>query len=162
MVRLKLVRADEPALQRHVVAQQRVGDHTVAVPEIFARVARFQSRPFHAELLTIDSTIQCVEVERVMREDRQAGDSVTDPVVSGLQRRLTQVLLVGRFQHVVRNVAGPLHDQVAVIHRLGNDDRHQTVRVGDLFGVTRLQGCQRRQELALSVDKAEHIGHIRQ
>ena len=89
-----------------------------------------------------------------------AGDAVADPVVGRLQRRLAQVLLVGRLQHVVGNVAGARHDEVAVVHRLGDDDRHQAVCVGDLFGVARLQRRQRRQELALFVHKAEHVGDI--
>ena len=42
MVRLEVVRADQVAIERHVVAQQRVGDDTLAATEIFARVARLQ------------------------------------------------------------------------------------------------------------------------
>jgi len=52
VMRLMFVRADEPALQRHVVAQQRVGNHALAAPEILARVACLHGRPLHAELLT--------------------------------------------------------------------------------------------------------------
>src|SRR4029077_15754458 len=59
-------------------------------------------------------------LERVVREDRQAGDAVADPVVGRLQRGLAQVLLVGRLQHVVGQIAGAQHDQIAVVHRLGN------------------------------------------
>ena len=42
MVRLEVVRADQVAIERHVVAQQRVSDDTLAATEIFARVARLQ------------------------------------------------------------------------------------------------------------------------
>ena len=72
VMRLVLVRADEPALQRHVVAQQRVGDDALAAAEVLARVARLHGRPLHAELLAVDGAVEHVEVERVVREDRQA------------------------------------------------------------------------------------------
>ena len=61
---------------------------------------------------------------------------------------------------MVGNVAGARHDLVAVVHRLRDDDRHQTVGVGHLFRIARLQRRQRRQELALAVDETEHIGHV--
>jgi hypothetical protein len=79
-----------------MVAQQRVGDDALAAPEIFTRVARLHGRPLDAELLAVDGAVQRVEVERVVREDRQRGDGVADAVVGRLQRRLAQVLLVGR------------------------------------------------------------------
>src|SRR5256885_4859956 len=44
--------------------------------------------------------------------------------------------------------------------RLRDDDRHQAVGVGDLLRIARLQRRQRRQELALAVDEAEHVGHV--
>ena len=47
-----------------------------------------------------------------------------------------------------------------MIHRLGDDDRHHTVRVGDLLRVARLQRRQRRPELTLLVHKAEYVGDI--
>ncbi len=164
---LVIVRADQVAVERHVVAQQRVGDHALAAPKVFARVARFHGRPLDAEFLTIDGTVQCrggggggIEVERVVREDRQRGDGVADAVVGRVQRCVAQVLLVGALQHVVRDVAGACHDLVAVVHRLRDDDRHQAVGVGDLLRIARLQRRQRRQELALAVDEAEHVGHV--
>jgi hypothetical protein len=49
-VALALVRADEVAVERHMVAQQRVGDHALAAPEVFARVARFHGRSLYAKL----------------------------------------------------------------------------------------------------------------
>jgi hypothetical protein len=61
---------------------------------------------------------------------------------------------------MVGNIACAGHDEVAIIHRLGDDDRHQAVRIGNLFGVTWLQRRQRRQELALFVGKADHVGDI--
>lgn len=61
---------------------------------------------------------------------------------------------------MVGNVAGARHDLVAVVHRLRDDDRHQAVGVGDLLRIARLQRRQRRQELALAVDEAEHVGHV--
>ena len=41
------------------------------------------------------------------------------------------------------------HDRIAVVHRLGDDHRHQAVVVGDLLGVARLQRRQRRQEAGI-------------
>ncbi len=67
---LVVVRADQVAVERHVVAQQRVGDHAFPAPEVFTRVARFHCRPLDAEFLAIDSTVQRIEIERVIRENR--------------------------------------------------------------------------------------------
>ena len=61
---------------------------------------------------------------------------------------------------MVRDVAGARHDLIAVVHGLGDDDSHQAVGVRDLLRVARLQRRQRRQELALAVDEAEHVGNI--
>ena len=61
---------------------------------------------------------------------------------------------------MIGNVAGLGHGEIPVIHRLGEDDRHQAVPVGDLLGVAWLQWCQGRQEMALFIDKAEHVGDI--
>jgi len=104
------------------------------------------------------ATVQRIEVKRVMREDGQRGDGVADAVVGRMQRGLAQVLLVGRFQHVVGDVAGARHDLIAVVHRLRDDDRHQAVGVGHLLRVAWLQRRQRRQELALSVGVASENG----
>jgi hypothetical protein len=95
-----------------------------------------------------------------MRENRQCGDGVADAVVGGLERCLAQVLLVCRLQHVVWDVAGARHDLIAVAHRLRDDNRHQAVGIGHLLRIARLQRRQRRQELALGVDEAEHVGDI--
>ena len=59
------------ALQRHVVGQQRVGDHALAAAEVFARVARLDRRPLDAEFLAVDAAVQRFQIERVVREDRQ-------------------------------------------------------------------------------------------
>jgi len=80
--------------------------------------------------------------------------------LAALQRCLAQVLLVGRLQHVVGHIAGARHDEIAVVHRLGNGHGHQAIGVGDLLGIARLQRRQRQQELALLVHKAEHIGYV--
>jgi hypothetical protein len=95
MVCLVFVCANEITLQRHVITQEGVGDDALAASEILARIARLEGRPLHADLLPIDGTIQRIEFERIMRENWQARDGIADPVVGGLQRRLTQVLLVG-------------------------------------------------------------------
>lgn len=47
-----------------------------------------------------------------------------------------------------------------MVHGLGDDDRHQTVDVGHLLGIARLQGRQCRQKRALTVDETQHIGDI--
>lgn len=143
VVTFVLMRADQVAVERHVVAQQRVGDHALATPEVFVRVARLHGRPLDAELLTIDGTIQRIQIERVMREDRQRGDGVADAVVGRLQRCLAQVLLVGRLQHVVWDVAGARHGLIAVVHGLRDDDGHQAVCVGHFLRIARLQWRER-------------------
>jgi hypothetical protein len=143
-----------------MVTQQGVGDDPFATAEILARMARLDGRPLHTELLTVDATIERIDIKRIVREDRQSGNAIADPVVGGLERRLAQVLLVGRLQHMIGNIAGTGHDPVTVVHRLGDDDRHQTVRVGDLLCIAGLQRCQCRQERALLVHKAEYVGHV--
>lgn len=95
-----------------------------------------------------------------MRKNGERGDTIADPVIGGLQRSLTQILLIGRFQKMVGNVARFRHDEIAVVHRLGDDDGHHAVRVGDLFDVARLQWRQRRQELALFVRESDYVGDI--
>ena len=106
MMSLKLMRADDPALQRNVVTQQRVGHNALPAAKILARVPRLHGRPLHAELLAVDAAVERIEVERVVRENGQAGNGVADLVVGRLQRRLAQVLLVGRLQYMVGDVAG--------------------------------------------------------
>lgn len=161
VMRLELMRADDPTLQRHMVTQQGVGDDPFTTTEILTRMPRLDGRSLHAELLTIDAAVECsTKVEGIVREDGQVGNAIADPVVGRLQRCLAQILLVGRLQHVVGNITGARHDEVAVVHRLGDDTGHQTVRIGDLLDVARLQRCQRRQELALPVHKAEHVTDI--
>ncbi|VWD65561.1 hypothetical protein BCO37747_08124 [Burkholderia contaminans] len=49
---------------------------------------------------------------------------------------------------------------VAMVHCLSDDNRHQAIGVRYLLRVARLQWRQRRQELALAVDEAEHVGNI--
>jgi hypothetical protein len=56
MVRLVFVCADQVAVEWHMVAQQRVGDHALAACKVFARRARLHGWPFDAEFLTIDGT----------------------------------------------------------------------------------------------------------
>ncbi len=130
-------------MERYVVAQECVGDDTLATPEVLTRIARLHGRPLNAQLLTIDGTVQRIQVERVMREDRQRGDGVADVVVGRVQRCLAQVLLIGAFQDVVGDVASACHDLIAVVHGLGDDDRHQAVGIGYLLRVARLQRRQR-------------------
>ncbi|KPY09677.1 hypothetical protein ALO61_200127 [Pseudomonas savastanoi pv. nerii] len=96
VVRLEVVCADQIAVERHVVTQQRVGDDTLATAKVFARVARLHGWALDAEFLTIDGTVQRIQVERVMGENRQRGDGIADPAVGGLERCLAQVLLIGR------------------------------------------------------------------
>jgi hypothetical protein len=61
-------------------------------------VARLHRWPLDAEFLTIDSAVQCIEVERVVREYRQRGDGIADAVVGLVQRCVAQVLLIGALQ----------------------------------------------------------------
>jgi hypothetical protein len=68
------------------------------------------------------------------------------------------MLLMGRLQDVVRDIAGFGHAQVAMVHGLGEDHGHQAVVVGDLLGVAGLQRAQCRQEVAALVDEAENVG----
>ena len=95
-----------------------------------------------------------------MRKDRQRSDGVADPVVGCVQRRLAQVLLIGAFQDVVRNIAGARHDLIAVVHGLGDDDRHQAIDIGHLLRIAWLQWRQRRQKLTLAVDEAKHVSNV--
>jgi len=63
---------------------------------------RLHGRPLNAELLTVHAAVQRVEIERVMRKNRERGDTIADPVIGCLQRCLAQILLVSGFQRVRR------------------------------------------------------------
>jgi len=54
-----------------MVAQQGVGDDPFAAAEILARVARFDGRPLHTELLAVDTAVECIDTERIVRKDGQ-------------------------------------------------------------------------------------------
>jgi hypothetical protein len=49
------------------------------------RESRLHGRPLDAKLLAIDSSVQRLKVERVVREDGQRGDGVTDAAIGGMQ-----------------------------------------------------------------------------
>jgi len=154
------LQADEPTLQGDMIAQQGVGDDALAATEGRARRARLDGRSLHPKLLPVDAAVERVKREGLVRENGQGRNAVADPVVGGLQRRVAQVLLVGRLQDVVGNSTGLGHDVVAVVHRLGDDDRDQTLRGGDLLGVARRERREGGQERALVVDKADDVGDI--
>ncbi|KPY94767.1 hypothetical protein ALO43_200240 [Pseudomonas tremae] len=79
-----------------------------------------------------------------------------------MQRRLSQVLLVGRLQHLIGNVTGARHGEHTVVHGYGSDYGQQAVGLGALLGIARLQWRQCRQELALTIHEAQHVGHVGQ
>lgn len=81
-------------------------------------------------------------------------------VVGALQGRRSQILLRRGFQDVVGNIAGLCQGAVAVIHRLGQDHRHQTIRIGHLLGVAGLQRGHGRQEMTAIVHEPKDIGDI--
>jgi hypothetical protein len=74
-----------------------------------------------------------------MRENWKLGYRVADPVVCRLRGGRTQVLLIRRLQNLIRGITGLSHGKVPMIHRLGEDDRRQTVPVGGVIGVSRLK-----------------------
>ncbi len=45
---------------------------------------------------------------------------------------------MGGFQDVIRNIAGFGHAEIAVVHRLGDDYRHEAVFIGNLLCIARL------------------------
>lgn len=59
-----------------------------------------------------------------------------------------------------RNIADLSYTEIAVVHGLRNNHRHQTIVLSDLFRIARLQGCHGRQKAALYVYKTEDIGNI--
>jgi hypothetical protein len=147
----ELVCPDEPTLQRDVVAEQRISDNSLAASEVLARVTGLHGWPLHTELLAVDAAVEYVEIERIVRKDGQLGDGVADSVVGRLERRLAQVLAVGCIEHMVGHVARTRHDQVAVVHRLSEDDGRQIVRIGGLLDVCRFSfSC--RTDLLMSRD----------
>ncbi len=68
------------------------------------------------------------------------------------------MLLMGGFEDVIGNVAGLSHAEIAMVHGLGENHRHQAVIIGDLLGVARLQGCHVGQKAAPLIHKAEDVG----
>lgn len=49
---------------------------------------------------------------------------------------------------------------ITMIHRQGNDGRHQAVCIGILFGIAGLQWLHGMKKPALTVNKPEDVGHI--
>ena len=83
VVALVLMGADQFRLERHMVGEQRVGDDALAGAEVLARVSRFGRRIGRREFLAVDAAVQDLGIERVEREDAEAGDEVADPVIGG-------------------------------------------------------------------------------
>ena len=78
---LKLVGVDELVLERYMVAQKRIGDDALATTKILARIPRLDGWPLHTELLTVDTAVERVEIERVVRKDWECGNGIADPVI---------------------------------------------------------------------------------
>ncbi|MNL19157.1 hypothetical protein D3C87_1403440 [compost metagenome] len=159
-MRLILVCTNQVTIERHMVAQQCVGDDPFAATEIFSRVTRFYRRALNTKFLTINCTIQGFGGKGITGENRQRGDGVADAIIGVLQRCQSQILLVGIFQHMVGNIAGTRHHRIAMVHRLRDDDSHQTVDIRLLFCIARLQRGQRGKEQALAVNKPENVSNI--
>src|ERR1039458_5234917 len=106
-----------------MVGQQREGNDAAVLAEVLARVTRLDGRIGRAEFLSVNAAVENLQVKRVVRKDGQLGDEIADLIVRRFQRGQAQVLLMGGFQHVIRNVAGLGHAEIAVVHRLGDDHR---------------------------------------
>ncbi|CAE6876949.1 hypothetical protein R69746_08833 [Paraburkholderia aspalathi] len=156
------VRADQLRQQRDVIGQKRIGDHTPAACKVLARVPGLDRWRGSLELLSVNAAEEHLKVERVVFEDRQLCDEVGDPVIGSAQGRQPAILPVRFVQHVIRNVAGLRHREIAEVGRLRNNHRHQAVRVGDLLRITGLQGRHCRQEVAALIHKPDDIGNIAQ
>ena len=87
------------------------------------------------KFLPVNTAIEYVHANRVVREYGQTGDEIADLVVRINQRGRAQVLLVRGLQDVVRDIAGLGHAEIAMVHGLRNNYCHQAVFVGDLLGV---------------------------
>ncbi|CAE6873542.1 hypothetical protein R75465_08447 [Paraburkholderia aspalathi] len=148
--------------QRDVIGQKRKGDHTPAACEVLARVPGLDRWRGGLELLSVDTAEERLEVERVVFEDWQLCDVVGDPVIGSAQGRQAAILPVRFVQHVIRDVAGLRHGEIAEVGRLRNNHRHQAVRVGYLLRITGLQGRHCRQEVAALIHKPDDVGNIAQ
>lgn len=95
-----------------------------------------------------------------MRKDWKSCDRIADLIVCHLQGGQAQILLIRRLHSVIGNIAGLSHSEIAVIHRLGKDNRHQAVLVSDMLGVSRLKWCQGCKKMTLFIDKPENISDI--
>jgi hypothetical protein len=152
-----LVGTDQQGLERHVVGEQTIADDACARAEVFTRIPGLDGRMRRGELLAVDSAVEDLRVDGVEREDGQAGDEVADPVTAVAQRGRPDMLPVGRFEHVVGDVAGLGQAEIAEAHGAGHDHGRQLGLVGDLLGIARLERRQGRQEAASLVDEAEDV-----
>jgi len=152
-----LVGTDQHCLERHVAGEQTVGDDAFARAEVLARIPGLDGRLGRGELLSVDGAVKDIRVDGVEREDGQTGDEVADSVAAVAQCGGPDVLTVGRFEHVVGDIAGLGHAEVAETHGAGHDHGHQFGLVGDLLGIAGLERRQGRQEAASLVDEAEDI-----
>lgn len=62
-----------------------------------------------SNFLTIDATVQHLQIERVVRKDALSRDEITDPVIGDVERGQTQALLMRCLQNMVRNVTEVQH-----------------------------------------------------
>jgi hypothetical protein len=85
---------------------------------------------------------------------------IADLIIRVDQGGWAQVLLMRGFQDVIGDVTGLGHAEIAMVHGLRNNHRHQAVLIGDLLGVARLQGRHRRQEVALLIHKSKNVGDV--
>ena len=86
-----------------------------------------------AEFLSIDATVENFQIERVVWENGQPSYKVANPVVCRFQRGQTQVLLMCGLEDVIGDIAGLCHLEIAVIHGLSNNHRHQAIFIGDFL-----------------------------
>lgn len=80
-VAFMLMRADQLHGQRRMIGQIGEGHDALAGTEVLARMARSCGRRGGLKLLAIDGAVEHLQVEGVVREDRQLGDGVGDAFV---------------------------------------------------------------------------------
>src|SRR5258708_24606590 len=133
-----VVGAKELALEGDVIDEQSIGYHSLAYAEVFSGVAGLNRRLRHLEFLAIDAATEDFEIKGVMGKNAELRNRIADQIVSSLQGGQAQILLMSCFQNVIGNIAGFGHVEITVIHRLGNNYRHQAIFISDLFVVARL------------------------
>lgn len=160
MVAFAVVYANQVPVDWDVVTQQCISHHDFTVTKIFTGIPGFHCRALYTKFLPVNVAIKSLRFKRIEQKNWQCFYSVDYTILAVSRDARRRYCLVRSLQYIERYIAGSRHHVITMLHRLGNDDRHQAVCISFLIGVTELQHLHCGDEPALPVNKAEDIGRI--